>query len=110
MWARLTDVEEWVPGPARLRGAECALGGSLVSAQGPRAAPATQPAPAAAAAPAKDPLGRETPRGTVLGFMSAGRARDARAPLYLNTTLRVKRPTNWPTSSSPFSTADCRLV
>jgi len=57
----------------------------LAWAQRSPAPSATTPAQAA---PAKDPLGRETPRGTVLGFMNAGRARDARAPLYLNTTLR----------------------
>lgn len=41
-----------------------------------------QPAP-------KDPLGRDTPRGTVLGFMDAAReGNSAAAILYLNTQLR----------------------
>jgi MscS family membrane protein len=39
--------------------------------------------------PPKDALGRDTPRGTVLGFMNAGRGgNEDAAPLYLNTTLR----------------------
>lgn len=47
---------------------------------------ATAPTKAQAA---KDPLGRESPRGTVVNFMKAGRdARDDVAPLYLNTSLR----------------------
>src|SRR5215469_16648364 len=38
---------------------------------------------------AKDTLGRETPRGTVLGFLSAARKGNAQiAALYLNTPLR----------------------
>src|SRR4029079_17257065 len=64
-------------------------------AQGSPGTSATRPAPGAPAATApppaqaKDPLGRETPRGMVLGFMNAARAgRGARAPLYLDTTLR----------------------
>jgi len=54
------------------------------------AARAQQPgaAPAAPAAP-KDTLGRETPRGTVLGFMNASRAGQPEVgTLYLNTNLR----------------------
>jgi MscS family membrane protein len=35
----------------------------------------------------RDPLGRDTPRGTVLGFMSAGGAEIEAAPLYLNSGL-----------------------
>jgi len=58
----------------------------------PRMPAETQPAaPAAApvAAPPRDTLGRETPRGTVLGFMNAARnSRDEVAPMYLNTALR----------------------
>jgi MscS family membrane protein len=58
------------------------------SAQTPPPTPA--PAAPAAAAPEtpKDPLGRDTPRGTVLGFMNA--ARDNKqdvAPLYLDSGL-----------------------
>ena len=46
-------------------------------------------APAAQPEPAKDTLGRETPRGTVLGFMSAARkGNDEILPLYLDTTLQ----------------------
>jgi MscS family membrane protein len=45
-----------------------------------------------AAQPDKDPLGRDTPRGTVLGFMRASRdGNDAAALMYLNTTLRDER-------------------
>jgi len=36
----------------------------------------------------KDPLGRDTPRGTVLGFMNAARANAEVAPQYLNSELR----------------------
>jgi MscS family membrane protein len=69
-----------------------AVPGSMASAEGGAKAAAAPAAPAAAAAqaePQKDLLGRDTPRGTVLGFMSA--ARDGKndvAPLYLNTRLR----------------------
>src|SRR5262245_14844162 len=52
-----------------------------------------QPAPAPAAAPAapKDSLGRDTPRGTLLGFMDEARkGNDAAAVLYLNTNQRDK--------------------
>src|SRR5262249_36065356 len=48
------------------------------------------PAPSAAAAP-KDSLGRDTPRGTLLGFMDEARkGNDAAAVLYLNTNQRDK--------------------
>jgi MscS family membrane protein len=65
------------------------LQGVLVSAQQP---PAKEPAkPQAAPAPPADALGRHTPRGTVLGFLSAVQTgRDDVAVLYLNTTLRDK--------------------
>ena len=54
------------------------------------AAPAT--APAQPEAP-KDALGRDTPRGTVLGFMEAARQSQQDAlPLYLNSGLRGTRP------------------
>src|SRR5262245_53206624 len=47
--------------------------------------------PAAAAEQVKDPLGRETPRGTVLGFINvARRGEDDAARQYLNTTLPEK--------------------
>ena len=49
---------------------------------------ATTPAPAQSEAP-KDSLGRDTPRGTLLGFMRAAReGNDAAALLYLNTTQK----------------------
>ena len=47
---------------------------------------ATPAAPAAQAAPPRDPLGRETPRGTVLGFMTAARNGNVEtSALYLDT-------------------------
>ena len=47
------------------------------------------PAPGTKAETPKDTLGRETPRGTVLGFLSAARKGNAQiAALYLNTPLR----------------------
>ena len=62
------------------------LPGPVAWAQQTGSAPA---APAPQAAPAKDALGRDTPRGTVLGFMNAARkGRDDVAPQYLNTRLR----------------------
>ena len=62
-------------------------------AQQPSPPAATQPTKTApdppVPAPARDTLGRETPRGTVLGFMNAARnSRDEVAPMYLNTALR----------------------
>jgi MscS family membrane protein len=61
------------------------VGGEL-SAQVP--APAAAPAPTSAEPP-RDPLGRDTPRGTVLGFLNAAReSRDEITPLYLDTPLR----------------------
>ena len=64
-----------------------AVPGSMASAQGGANAPVA--APAAQAEPKKDLLGRDTPRGTVLGFMSAARdGKDDVAPLYLNTRVR----------------------
>src|SRR5689334_7471375 len=46
------------------------------------------PAPAAQAEAPKDPLGRSTPRGTVLGFLSAGRkGEDQLARQYIDTPL-----------------------
>ena len=55
---------------------------------GPKAPSATTKGETAAEVP-KDTLGRETPRGTVLGFLGAARKGDAQiAALYLNTPLR----------------------
>jgi MscS family membrane protein len=54
-----------------------------------QAGPGTPAAPAAEAQQPKDPLNRETPRGTVLGFMNAARqAEDELSPQYLNTNLK----------------------
>ena len=53
----------------------------------PVSKPATTPEPAQPELP-KDPLGRTTPRGTVLGFLSVARnGNDALAAQYLNTKL-----------------------
>ena len=61
---------------------QTAIGRAQPAAAGPGSRPASAPP---AAAPAKDALGRDTPRGTVLGFMHASRnRRDDLAPLYLN--------------------------
>src|SRR4030095_12631896 len=60
------------------------LPGPVALAQEIKSAPASSTPPAA-----KDPLARDTPRGTVLGFMDAARnARDDLALQYLNTRLR----------------------
>ena len=59
---------------------------SIAAAQ--TAPPTPPPQATAVAAPAKDSLGRDTPRGTVLGFLAAARRRDAElASQYLDTTL-----------------------
>jgi MscS family membrane protein len=51
--------------------------------------PAATPPPAAAAEPPKDTIGRDSPRGTLLGFIRAGRdGNNEVASLYLNTNLR----------------------
>jgi len=58
------------------------------SAWGQAGTPNSIPAPAQTEAP-KDALGRTTPRGTVLGFLSAARkGDDGAAAQYLNTRLR----------------------
>ena len=79
--------------PAGHYAALCLLALSVVchgSARAQTAVPAAVPAPAQAAPPA-DPLGRTTPRGTVLGFLKAARKGDDDAAVqYLNTTLRDK--------------------
>jgi MscS family membrane protein len=70
----------------------CAVLGALLTgpvawAQQTTSAAATQAPPQAV--PAKDALGRDTPRGTVLGLMNAARnGRDEVALQYLNTRLR----------------------
>src|SRR4051795_626287 len=62
------------------------LAPALARAQGAAGSAAAAPPKAA---PARDTLGRETPRGAVLGFMEAARkANDDLAPQYLNTPLR----------------------
>jgi MscS family membrane protein len=67
-----------------------AVPGSMASAQ--RGANAPAAAPAAQAQPQKDLLGRDTPRGTVLGFMAAARdGKDDVTPLYLNTPVQGRR-------------------
>jgi MscS family membrane protein len=61
------------------------IGAAVVLAQPKAPAPAPPPAPTAP----KDSLGRETPRGTVLGFMAAVRkGNNDVAALYLDTNLR----------------------
>jgi len=63
------------------------LAAVLVGAQ-PAAQQSAPPVrPAQAEAPA-DPLGRDTPRGTVFGFIAAARKGSETAPQYLNTRLR----------------------
>jgi MscS family membrane protein len=60
-----------------------------LQAQTGGASPAAQPAQPE---PPKDPLGRDTPRGTVLGFMAAGRSGNAEVAVrYLNTRLQGER-------------------
>jgi MscS family membrane protein len=76
----------------------CALTGVLLSgsgvwaqrgASGSTATTSAAAAGAAQAEPPQDALGRETPRGTLLGFMRAARDRnDEAAVAYLNTNLR----------------------
>ncbi len=64
---------------------------SLLSAQIPVSAPASPPGPGAPAEAPKDPLGRTSPRGTVLGFLAAaGKGNMEAAAQYLNTPLRGK--------------------
>ena len=59
---------------------------ALLAAPLLQAQPATTPAQAEKP---KDPLGRETPRGSLLGFMRVAReGNDEAAPQYLNTTLQ----------------------
>jgi MscS family membrane protein len=64
--------------------------GTVLLAQTPPAPPAAAPPRTTAPpAPPRDTLGRDTPRGTLLGFMNAGReGRTDVARLYLDTRLR----------------------
>ena len=63
----------------------CAFAATSAAAQGQNA-PAPNAAPAAAQQPSEDALGRGTPRGAVLGFLSAARKGDnALARQYLGT-------------------------
>ena len=68
------------------------LTGPVAWAQGRVQAPTAPATPTVAPAqtePPKDALGRDTPRGTVLGFMSAARkGNDEVSPLYLDTNLK----------------------
>ena len=70
--------------------------------------PAAGPAQAAPAPPPRDPLGRDTPRGTVLGFLSAARKSDHRvARHYLNTRLGDEAAENL--SQQLFVVLDARM-
>lgn len=75
------------------------------------AAPAQAPTPTSAASPAeapKDTLGRETPRGTLFGFMTAARKSNFDlAALYLNTHLRDRAAAEL--ASQLFVVLDTRL-
>src|SRR5688572_1265971 len=88
----------------------CMIVGALLQnpavwAQERASAPA---APTPEAAPARDALGRDTPRGTVLGFMNAVRnGRDEVAPQYLNTRLRDKKAVDL--AHQLFTVLDSRL-
>ena len=53
----------------------------------PQAASKSEPPAAAQPAPAADPLGRDTPAGTVMGFLAAARGDWPRATTYLDTKL-----------------------
>jgi len=60
-------------------------------AQAPKAATKSQPAQSQLIEPPQDSLGRTTPRGTVLGFLTAAYSRNYdTAAQYLNTRLRGK--------------------
>jgi MscS family membrane protein len=67
----------------------CALLATLLSSGAALAQSGTRAAPPTPAEQPKDTLGRDTPRGAVLGFMDAARkGKDDLTPLYLNTHLR----------------------
>jgi len=76
-----------------LAGARPVLGQNLLSQAASKVAPPAAGAPAAAApAPAPDPLGRQTPSGTVMGFLAATAKSDwPRAAKYLDTKLPQDR-------------------
>jgi MscS family membrane protein len=62
---------------------------AVLAGVGVRAQPKAVATPAAQSETAKDPLGRDTPRGTVIGFITAARrGEDDAARQYLNTSLR----------------------
>ena len=87
----------------------CAFAGLLpvvvVLAQAPPGA-ATQPAATAPAEPWKDPLGRTTPRGTVMGFIAAARSGDnVQAAQYLN----LREPRAERLAPQLFAVLDARL-
>jgi len=88
----------------------CALSAPAAAQTAPKAT-ASQPAAAApATAPAIPPdiLGRSTPRGTVLGFLTAGRKGDiAVARQFLNTTL--PEPAAQELAHELFAVLDVRL-
>ena len=79
-------------------------------------APAAQPPAGTAATPAtaqpeipKDPLGRSTPRGALLGFLNAARdGKNELAAQYLNTQRPTRPPRISPTSCTWCSTPGCR--
>src|SRR5436190_2319639 len=77
---------------AHLSGASIAVIGISLSAAWAQTPPVAASTPAAAPAPApapKDPLGRDTPRGTVMGFLNAGKdAKGEIAAQYLRTDLK----------------------
>jgi MscS family membrane protein len=78
----------------------------VATAQGP--APATPPAGQAQPQTPGDALGRDTPRGTVRGFLAAGREEDfERATAYLDTTLKGARATEL--ARQLFVVLDARL-
>jgi MscS family membrane protein len=65
------------------------LSPSALRAQSDASAPGAKTPAAAQAGASKDALGRDTPRGTLLGFMRAARdGNDEAAAAYLNTPLR----------------------
>ena len=83
--SRLTDGDAWPRFGSRARCWAGCWRAPTVRAQR-RTSDACRRRAARSAAPPKDPLGRDTPRGTVLGFMNAARdGRDEVAPQYLNT-------------------------
>lgn len=66
------------------------MGLSTFRAEAQTTSPAPPPAPAPASEPWSDPLGRSTPRGTLMGFLDAARAGDnERAARYLNARGRT---------------------